>query len=90
MYNKTMRTGRPTDDPKESLVAVRLSQRQLVPLQRRARIEGTTLSEALRRTVDDWSRGYTRTRLPTAAERETFKQLSAAFTTKPARRPRRR
>jgi len=86
-----MAGGRPTDDPKETLVAVRLSDRQLVPLQRRARAEGTSLSEALRRTVDDWSRGYTRTRPPTAAERETFKQLSAAFMTKPARRrPRRR
>jgi len=47
-----MRSGRPTDDPKETLVAVRLSDRQLVPLQRRARAEGTSLSEALRRTVD--------------------------------------
>jgi hypothetical protein len=86
-----MAGGRPTDDPKETLVAVRLSDRQLVPLQRRARIEGTSLSEALRRVVDDWSRGYTRTRSPTAAERETFKQLSAAFRSEPARRrPRRR
>ena len=86
-----MRSGRPTDDPKETLVAVRLSDRQLIPLQRRARTEGTNLSEALRRTVDGWSRGHTRTREPTAAERETFEQLSAAFTFTPARcRPRRR
>jgi hypothetical protein len=60
-------------------VAVRLSDRQLAPLQRRARIEGTSLSEALRRTVDDWARGYSRTRAPTAAERDTFKLLGKAF-----------
>ena len=47
--------GRPTTDPKETLVAVRFSERQLVVLQRRARNDGTGLSEAIRRCVDDWA-----------------------------------
>jgi hypothetical protein len=47
--------GRPTTDPKETLVAVRFSERQLVVLQRRARQDGTGLSEAIRRCVDEWA-----------------------------------
>ena len=71
--------GRPTDDPKETLVAVRLASRHVAALERRTRAESISLSEALRRTVDDWARGYTRTREPSAAERETFKTLATAF-----------
>ena len=83
--------GRPTDDPKETLVAVRFSDRQLVVLQRRAKHDGTSLSEALRRCVDEWAVIQpARTRQPTPAERETFKQLAALFETTPVRRRARR
>jgi hypothetical protein len=47
--------GRPTDDPKGTLVAVRLSARQVLALQRRARQEDTGLSEAIRRCLDEWA-----------------------------------
>lgn len=74
-----MAGGRPTDDPKETLVAVRLSDRQLDVVRRRAGVEKISVSEAIRRCIDEWSRGYNRTRAPTAAERETFKLLAKAF-----------
>jgi hypothetical protein len=77
-----MAGGRPTQDPKETLVAVRLSDRQVRVLQTRARREGIGISEAVRRCVDDWAAASTRPpgafprpRTPTAEERETFKQL---------------
>jgi hypothetical protein len=89
--------GRPTADPKGTLVAVRFSERQLVVLRRRARHDGTGLSEALRRCVDEWAAIQpqpsrpAKSRPPTPAERETFKQLFSLFDNKPARRrPRRR
>ena len=91
-----MAGGRPTDDPKETLVAVRLSDRQLVVLKRRARHDGTSLSEALRRCVDEWATIQpeptrpAKSRPPTAAERATFKQLFSLFEHKPARRRPRR
>ena len=47
--------GRPTDDPKGKLVAVRLSARQVQALEQRSRREDTGLSEAVRRCVDDWA-----------------------------------
>jgi hypothetical protein len=103
LYNKTMAGGRPTDDPKDTLVAVRLSDRQLQPLQRRAKAESITLSEAVRRCVDHWvttrprtrpptkeERETPRTRPPTKEERETFDQLRAVFGAAPAPRRRRR
>jgi hypothetical protein len=78
--------GRPTDDPKETLVAVRFSDRQLVVLQRRAKHDGISLSEAIRRCVNEWALIQPgRTRQPTPAERETFEQLAANFEAKPAR-----
>ena len=80
--------GRPTDDPKGTLVAVRLSDRQLAVLNRRAQRESISLSEAIRRCVDEWDRGYTKTRPATAEERDTFKQLAKAFGARP--RPRSR
>jgi hypothetical protein len=49
--------GRPTQDPKETLIAVRLATRQLRVLQARAQREHVALSEALRRCVDEWAAG---------------------------------
>lgn len=91
MYNNTVPGGRPTTDPKGTLVAVRFSDRQLVPLQRRAAAEGISLSEAVRRCVDQWAERQPRTRPPTPEERQTFKQLFSLFEANPSRRrPRRR
>ena len=95
-----MAGGRPTDDPKESLVAVRLSDRQLVVLRRRAKRDDINLSEAIRRCIDEWAANpppgprpnpsAPRTRPPRDAERATFKQLFSLFEDKPARRRPRR
>jgi hypothetical protein len=53
---KPMSTGgRPTDDPKGTLIAVRLSARQVHVLALRSRQEDTGLSEAIRRCVDEWA-----------------------------------
>jgi hypothetical protein len=93
-----MAGGRPTDDPKQTLVAVRLAARQMRALEARAKREGVGLSEALRRCVDEWasSTPSRRTSEPpprplTTKERETFDQVFAAFGLKPRRhrRPRR-
>ena len=85
---KLVSGGRPTNDPKETLVAVRLSDRQRVVLERRVQRESISLSEAIRRCVDEWDRGYTRARPASAAEHETFKLLAKAFGAR--RRPRSR
>jgi hypothetical protein len=45
--------GRPTDDPKTILVAARLAPRHVRLLERRACREGVSLSEALRRYLDE-------------------------------------
>ncbi len=86
--------GRPTDDPKPMLVAVRLAARQMRVLKVRAKREGIGLSEALRRCVDEWasSRRASEPRAQplTKDERETFDQVFAAFGLKPKRRRRRR
>jgi hypothetical protein len=71
--------GRPTDDPKETLVAVRLADRHIATLERRAKLEGISTSEALRRIVEEWDRGFRRANPPTAAERETFKLFNKAL-----------
>lgn len=85
--------GRPTDDPKPTLVAVRLAARQMQVLKQRAKREGIGLSEALRRCVDEFASSRRaaepRARRLTKEERETFDQVFAAFGLKP-RRPRRR
>ena len=87
--------GRPTDDPKGKLLAVRLADRQLRALQARARREGVNLSEALRRCVDAWTASPPspptprRGRPPTPEERETYAQVFAALGLTPRRRPRR-
>jgi len=85
--------GRPTDDPKQTLVAVRLAARQLHALEARAQREGIGISEALRRCVDEWASSTSsrlassppRARPPTAEERESFDQVFAAFGLKPKR-----
>jgi hypothetical protein len=90
--------GRPTDDPKPTLVAVRLAARQMRVLEARANREGVTLSEALRRCLDEWpqlafpaSKRVANARPLTKQERETFDQVFEAFGYKPRRRkPRRR
>ena len=89
--------GRPTDDPKQTLVAVRLAARQMHALEARAQREGIGLSEALRRCVDEWGSSTSsrpapkpRARPLTKEERETFDQVFAAFGLKPKRRRRRR
>jgi hypothetical protein len=90
-----MAGGRPTADPKGTLVAVRLADRQLGVLQARARREGIALSEALRRCLDEWaaraqSTPSPRSRPPTPEERESFEQVFAALGLKPRRPSRRR
>lgn len=89
--------GRPTDDPKQTLVAVRLAARQIRVLEARAKHEGVGLSDALRRCLDEWASPTSspRTHEPkarplTREERETFDQVFAAFGHKPRRRKRRR
>ena len=89
--------GRPTDDPKPTLVAVRLAARQMRALEARAKREGIGLSEALRRCVDEWASSAssgrpseTRPRPLTKEERKSFDQVFAAFGLKPRRRRPRR
>ncbi len=57
MYNKTSRRGgRPTKDPKTRLIAVRLPPRLLAFLEQLAREQNVSVSEALRRLVDQRQR----------------------------------
>jgi len=91
-----MAGGRPTNDPKSTLVAVRLAARQMRVLEARAKRDGVALSEALRRCLDEWaslrSSPSTREAKPrplTREERETFNQVFEAFGYKPRRRTRR-
>lgn len=85
--------GRPTDDPKQTLVAVRLAARQMRALDARAKRERIGLSEALRRCVDEWassrSASEPRVRPLTKHERKAFDQVFAAFGLKPKHRRRR-
>lgn len=90
-----MPAGRPTDDPKQSLVAVRLADRQMRALRARAKREGVGLSEALRRCMDEWVSEASKTsprssepkpRRLTKADREAFDQVFAAFGLKSRRR----
>jgi hypothetical protein len=78
--------GRPTDELKPTLVAVRLAARQMRVLEARAKREGVGVSEALRRCLDEWA-----ARKPSAAppkrkrrkltkeDREIFDQVFEAF-----------
>jgi hypothetical protein len=87
--------GRPTADPKQTLVAVRLAARQMRVLEARAKREGVGLSEALRKCLDEWTKSSSHRSEPqarplTREERETFDQVFAAFGYKPRQRKRRR
>lgn len=85
--------GRPTDEPKQALVAVRLAARQMRVLEARAKREGVGLSEALRRCLDEWaadkrsrSTPEPKRRALTKQERKSFEQVFEAFGYKPRRR----
>ena len=80
--------GRPTTEPKGTLVAVRLSRRQLHVLERRSRREDTGLSEALRRCLDEWAAAQDA--VPTHTKQEAIKKQLVAVRTQPARRRTRR
>ena len=72
--------GRPTSERKGTLVAVRLPDRHVRVLQERAEREGVSVSEALRRLLDEHAAPRTvRGRPPTAREREMLDRLSGAF-----------
>jgi hypothetical protein len=81
---KLMKGGRPTKDPKGTLVAVRLSGRQVHVLERRSRREATGLSEALRRCVDEWAAAQAQ------SKQEAIKKQVVAAGTQPMRRRTRR
>jgi hypothetical protein len=86
---KVVARGRPTWDPKGALVAVRLNKHQHHVLTQRARREGITLSEAMRRCVEAWAATQPpRVVRPTKAEKEMFDQLFEAVGAR--RRPRSR
>jgi hypothetical protein len=80
--------GRPTSDPRAHLVAVRLADRHLRLLRDRARREGISLSEALRRFLDAClpSPQPPRARRPTPEEQRDFDAVFAALGLGPARR----
>ena len=75
-----MAGGRPTSDPKATLLAVRLAQRHVRLLQERARREGVSVSEALRRFLEQRTPSPAPpSRPPTAKERREFDELFSAF-----------
>jgi hypothetical protein len=83
--------GRPTSDPKGTLIAVRLADRHVQWLRHRAATEGVSLSEALRRLLDQQPPPKSlRGRPPTAKEQQMFDQVLAAFGLVPTRRRRQR
>jgi hypothetical protein len=69
---KPKKGGRPTKDPKGTLVAVRLSGRQVQILERRSHREDTGLSEALRRCLDEWA--ATQDAAPSPSKQEAIKK----------------
>jgi hypothetical protein len=82
-----MAGGRPTDNPKDTLIAVRFTDRQVRVLEARVRREGITLSEAVRRCVDESTRALApRIRRPSPEERDTFRQVFGALGLRPGRR----
>jgi hypothetical protein len=85
-----MPRGRPTSDPKATLLAVRLGERHVRLLREHARREEVSLSEALRRLLDErLAARPPRGRPPTPSERRMFDRVFAAFDLAPAS-PRRR
>jgi hypothetical protein len=85
---KPLKGGRPTKDPKGTLVAVRLSGRQVHALERRSRREVTGLSEALRRCLDEWAAAQDAA--PMQSKQEVIKKQPVAAGTRPTRRRTRR
>lgn len=82
--------GRPTSDPKATLLAVRLAQRHVRLLRERAGRQGVSVSEALRRLLDEHTGSMDPPpRPPTAKERKMFDELFTAFGLTPHRRRRR-
>ena len=78
--------GRPTDDPKGTLVALRLSARQVNVLAQRSRREDTGLSEAIRRCIDEWAAAHgTHRTPPTRAKPAAVKPRAGASRTGPTR-----
>ena len=78
--------GRPTSDPKGTLIAVRLAARHVQWLRDRAASEGVSLSEALRRLLDQQAPPQTQRGRPlTVRERREFDQVFAAFGLMPRR-----
>lgn len=82
--------GRPTSDPREHLVAVRLAERHVRLLRERARRDGISLSEALRRFLDACMPTPPRARKLTAEERRDFDAVFAAVGLLPKLRRKRR
>jgi len=75
-----MAGGRPTSERKGTLLAVRLADRHVRLLRERAQREGVSVSEALRRLLDEHAPPRSvRGRPPTAKERQMHAELSAAF-----------
>ena len=84
----TRKGGRPTTEQKGTLVAVRLSGRQVHTLERRSRREDTGLSEALRRCLDEWAAAHDAA--STHTKQEAIKKQLVAVATHPTRRRTRR
>lgn len=83
--------GRPTDDPKGTLVAVRLAARHVRVLEQRSRRDDTGLSEALRRCVDEWAAAQgARARPSPRTKQAVLKQPAPAAPPRPTRRRTRR
>ena len=83
--------GRPTDDPKGTLIAVRLSARHVQLLEQRSRREDTGLSEAMRRCLDDWAAAHaTRSRSSSPTKSAALKPPARATPTRPTPRRTRR
>jgi anti-sigma factor RsiW len=75
-----MSGGRPTSERKGALLAVRLAERHMRLLQQRAQREGVSVSEALRRFLDEHVPPPTvRGRPPTAKERQMLDRVFGAF-----------
>lgn len=89
---KPMATGgRPTDDPKGTLVALRLAARQVRVLTQRSRREDTGLSEAIRRCIDEWATAHGAHRTPpTRSKPEAVSPRTGPTRTAPTRRRTRR
>ena len=85
---KPKKGGRPTNDPKGTLVAVRLSGHQVQILERRSHREDTGLSEALRRCLDEWA--AIQGAAPSPSKQEVIKKQVVAVGTRPTRHRTRR